>query len=131
VTQPLELILARNFLSSLSTPALLVNQPGDIIFHNEAAGALLGRRFEETGTMSAAEWSATFGPLDERGQAIPVEDQPLTRALRRGRPGHAGHRIRSATGAEHDIEASALPIIGTGGFEGAMVLFWPIREERG
>ena len=30
--KPLELILARNLLSSLSTPALLVNRPGDIAF---------------------------------------------------------------------------------------------------
>ena len=43
--RPLELILARNLLSALSTPAVLVNHQGDVLFYNEAAGALLGRRF--------------------------------------------------------------------------------------
>ena len=60
--RPLELILARNLLSTLSTPAMLVNQPGDVILYNEAAGALLGRRFEEAGTMPAGEWVELFGP---------------------------------------------------------------------
>ena len=79
--RPLELILARNLLSSLSTPAFLANRPGDIIFYNEAAGSLLGRRFEETGKMPAEDWVNAFGPLDERGNPIPVEEQPLTVAL--------------------------------------------------
>ena len=85
--RPIELILARNFLSSLTTAAMLVNQPGDVVFFNEAAGALLGQRFEETGTMSAGEWTKRFGPLDDHDEPIPVEVQPLTAALRRGRAG--------------------------------------------
>ena len=126
--RPLELILARNFLSSLSTPAMLVNRPGDVIFFNEAAGAMLGQRFEETGALSATEWTRTFGPFDENGEPIPIEDQPLTRALRQNRAGHAEHRIRSAEGGYHDIEVSGLPIIGTDGFQGAMIVFWRVDE---
>src|SRR4051812_25349685 len=126
--RPLELILARNFLSSLSTPAMLVNRPGDIVFFNEAAGSLLGQRFEEVGTVSAADWTQRFGPIDEDGNPIPVESQPLTASLRQNRPGHADHTIRSVDGACYDIEASALPIIGTDGFQGAMVIFWQVRE---
>ena len=52
--RPIELILARNLLSSLSTPAFLASGPGEIIFYNEAAGAILGQRFEETGKLSPA-----------------------------------------------------------------------------
>src|SRR5438874_5549798 len=115
--RPLELIQARNLLSSVSTPALLVNQPGDVIFYNEAAGAILGQRFEETGQLSAHDWVCTFGPFDERGEPLPVERQPLTAALRSGRPGHAVHRIRSAGGADYDIEVSGVPIVGGDGFQ--------------
>lgn len=128
--KPLELILARNLLSSLSTPAFLVNRPGDIVFYNDAAGALLGRRFEETGAMSAEAWLSDFGPLDERGKPIPIEEQPLTVALRANRPAHARHRLRSLGGAEHDVEVSGLPIMGTEGFKGAMVFFWVAGRER-
>jgi len=126
--RPLELILARNLLSSLSTPAFLANRSNDIIFYNEAAGALLGRRFEESGAMSAAEWVNDFGPLDERGEPIPVEEQPVTVALRANRAAHARHRIRSLGGAVHDVEVSGMPIIGASGFHGAMVFFWLAGE---
>jgi PAS domain-containing protein len=127
--RPLELILARNLVASLSTPAFLVSGPGDIIFYNEAAGSVLGRRFEETGKMSAAEWTSKFGPFDpESGEPIPLEEQPLTIALRSDRPGHARYNIRSETGAEHEIVAVGLPLVGVQGFEGAMVFFWPAQE---
>ena len=122
--RPLELILARNLLSSLSTPAFLADRSNDIIFYNEAAGALLGRRFEESGTMSAEQWLNDFGPLDERGEPIPVRDQPLTIALRANRAAHARHQIRSLGGTLHDVEVSGMPLIGTDGFHGAMVFFW-------
>jgi PAS domain-containing protein len=122
--RPIELILARNLLSSLSTPAFLANRANEVIFYNDAAGALLGRRFEERGTMSADEWLTDFGPLDERGEPIPLEEQPVTIALRDNRAAHARHRIRSLGGAVHIVEVSGMPIIGAGGFYGAMVFFW-------
>jgi PAS domain-containing protein len=123
--RPLELILARNLLSTLSTAAFLVNQPGDIVFYNDAAGVLLGRRFEEKGVMTAQEWVEAFGPFDDDGKPIPVDQQPLTRALRRNRPGHARHRTRSLSGAEQMVEVSGVPMIGADGFQGAMVFMWP------
>jgi PAS domain-containing protein len=123
--RPLELILARNLLATLSTPAFLANQPGDIVFYNDAAGMLLGRRFEEAGAMSAQDWVEAFGPIDDDGNPIPVEEQPLTAALRRNRPGHARHRIKSLSGAEHQVDVSGVPVIGVDGFLGAMVFFWP------
>jgi PAS domain-containing protein len=127
--RPLELILARNLLSNLSTPAFLVNRAGDALFYNEAAGALFGRRFEDAGVMRAEEWSARYGPLDDEGRPIPVERAPLTAALRANRAAHAPHRIRSADGTLHPIEASGVPIMGANGFQGAMIFFWPVAEE--
>lgn len=127
--RPLQLILARNLLSSLSTAAFLVDAEGNVLFFNEAAGAMLGRRYEETGKMLAGEWTSTFGPFDDDNRPIPFDDLPLTAALRGNRPAHAGFRIRSATGVEHQIEASALPIIGDSSFHGAMVVFWPVGED--
>jgi PAS domain-containing protein len=122
--KPLELILARNFLTSLSTPAFLVDEAGDLIFYNEAAGALLGISFEESGKMAADEWSRTLAPFGEDGQLTPIEERKMTKALRRGRPAHGQFKIRSAKGEEHEIEASALPIVAEGGQEGAMIFFW-------
>jgi PAS domain-containing protein len=127
--RPHELILARNLLSSLSTPAFLASQTNDIVYYNEAAGVLLGRRFEESGTLSAERWLNDFGPLNERGEPIPLEEQPVTIALRANRAGHARHLIRSLGGAVHVVEVSGVPVIGAGGFHGAMVFFWPTGEQ--
>lgn len=124
--KPLELILARNLLTSLSTPAFLVDRSGGLLFYNEAAGAMLGRSFEETGRLSAAEWTSIFGPLSDERDPIPVEELPLTIALRDGHPAHGRFCIRSAEGAEQTIEASAFPLVGAGaGESGAMILWWP------
>src|SRR5436190_3529317 len=100
-----------------------------MIFYNEAAGLLLGRRFEESGTMSAQAWVEEFGPFDDDGQPIPVEEQPLTVSLRENRAGHSRHRIRSVTGGEHVVEVSGVPVIGADGFHGAMVFFWPAEGD--
>jgi PAS domain-containing protein len=126
--KPLELILARNLMSSLSTPAFLVDEEGELVFYNEAAGALLGKRFEEVGKMGAEEWGSAFGPLDENGEKIPFDDLPLTIALRQGKPAHANHRIRSLDGKDHEIEVSAMPIVTTHGARGAMAIFWRIDK---
>jgi PAS domain S-box-containing protein len=123
--KPLELILARNLLSSLSTPAFLVDEEGVLVFYNEAAGELLGKRFEEIGQMGPDEWGSAFGPLDEDGKPIPLEELPLTIALRKGRPAHANFMITSLDGSRHNIEVSATPIVTTGGARGAMAIFWP------
>jgi len=78
---PLELILARNLLSSVSTPAFLVGEQGLLLFYNEAAGALLGRRFEDTGTMTAEEWTREFGPFGaDESRSPTTRTRPRLRA---------------------------------------------------
>jgi PAS domain-containing protein len=128
--KPLELILARNFLTSLSTPAFLVDHSGALIFYNEAAGALLGISFEESGRMEADDWGRAFSPFGEDGEVTPIEERAMTKALRRGRPAHGSFKIRSGRGEEHEIEASALPIVAEGGQEGAMIFFWTQNNSR-
>lgn len=125
VQKPIELILARNLLSSLSTPAFLVDQGGVLVFFNDAAGTLVGKRFEETGRMDPAEWGGQFGPFARDGNPIPYEELPLTRALRSGQASHEEMRIRTVAGDEVCVEVSALPIVSTRGSRGAMVIFWP------
>jgi PAS domain-containing protein len=126
VTQrPLELILARNLMSALSTPAFLVDEGGLLVFYNEAAGMLLGKRFEELGTVGPQEWGSLFGPFDESGEPIPYDDLPLVKAVRAGRPAHAELSVRSTDGTQHDVEVSAFPILTPHGSQGAIAVFWP------
>jgi len=126
VTQkPLELILARNLMSALSTPAFLVDEGGLLVFYNEAAGILLGKRFEELGTVGPEEWGSLFGPFDEGGAPLPYDELPLVVAVRNGRPAHATFDIRSTSGERHTVEASAFPILTAHGSQGAIAIFWP------
>jgi PAS domain-containing protein len=124
--KPLELILARNLITCISTPAFLIDENAAVVFYNEAAGALLGRSFEDAGRMSPKEWTSTFGPFGDQDEPVELDDLPTTRALRDGRPAHAEFRIRSVRGEEYEIEASALPIVASEqGSSGAMIFFWP------
>lgn len=127
--KPIELILARNFLSSLTTPAFLVDDDGFLVFYNDAAGTLVGRRFEETGKLGPEQWGSEFGPFDTEGNPLPYDELPLTLALRQGRASHSRFRIRSSDGSDRDVEVSALPIVATTGARGAMVIFWPVEEQ--
>src|SRR3954468_6773404 len=129
--KPLELILARNLMSALSTPAFLVDEGGVLVFYNEAAGALLGKRFEELGTVGAEEWGSLFGPFDKAGEPIPYDDLPLVVAVRNGRPAHADLVISSADGTRHQVEVSAFPILTPHGSQGAIAVFWPAGSSNG
>jgi PAS domain-containing protein len=124
----IELILARSLLDSLTTPGCLIDLEGTLVYYNEAVGKLAGISFEETGAMSAAEWTETFGPFDEQGRRIPFDEHPLTVAVRDGRAGHFLQRFRAADGNDFEVAVSAIPLVGTTGFEGALVFFWPARR---
>jgi PAS domain-containing protein len=129
--KPLELILARNLITSISTPAFLLDERQRLVFYNEAAGALLGSSFEDAGRMDANEWTSTFGPFDDEGEPIDVSTLETTAAIQAGRPAHDSFCIRSTAGDTHPIEASAFPIVASeGGSSGALIMFWP-RDENG
>jgi len=124
--KPLELILARNLLTSISTPSFLVDGVGTMIFYNEAAAALLGRSFEEAGQMSAEEWLATFGPFSREGEPVDLDEISLTQAIQDGQPAHGSFCIRTARGEEETVEAAAFPLVASAnGTSGAMIMFWP------
>jgi PAS domain-containing protein len=128
--RPLELILARNLLTSISTPAFLIDDQAAVVFYNEAAAALLGRSFEDAGRMSAEEWTATFGPMDSNGKPLAVDELAITDAIRAGRPAHGDFVIRTAGGSKQAIEASGFPIVASdSGSSGAMIMFWPLGDE--
>jgi PAS domain-containing protein len=125
--KPLELILARNLLTSISTPAFLVDSDASVVFYNEAAAALLGRSFEDAGRMTAEEWTRAFGPLDKDGSPVEIDALEVTTSIRDGRPSHGRFTIRTAGGERTSIEASAFPIVTSEhGSSGAMILFWPL-----
>ena len=125
--QPLELILARNLVSIVSVPALLVDVEGRIIFFNDAAAEIVGGPFEEIGTMTREEWNTRYGPFDENGAPLTADELPLTIAIREGRPAYGRFQVRGDRGLLA-VEAGALPLLGPAGYHGAMIFFWVAGE---
>jgi PAS domain-containing protein len=125
--QPVELILARNLISGTSLAAVLMDPDGVVIFFNEAAGDLIGRRFEDVGRMTRDQWNSEFGPFDESGEVIPSEDLPVSIALREGLPANGRVHVRARDDLI-EVEVSALPLTTADGFKGAIVVFWRDAE---
>jgi PAS domain-containing protein len=121
----LQLILARNLISTLATAAFIVDPDAVVVFYNEAAGEFLGIRYEETGKIPLSEWRKQMGPVDAEGQPVPGPDMPIDIAHRERRPVHDSGRARPAQGEERQVEMLALPLIGPDdSYEGAVGVFW-------
>lgn len=125
--QPLLLIQARNLITDLALPALLTDDEGGLLFYNEAAGALLGRRFEEVGRLGKDEWAREYGPFDDDGRAIAADSLPLGQALRAGRPAQGTFRVRLGDRGLQRVEVSALPLVDKDRYDGSLVVFWPVE----
>ena len=102
--QPIQIILIRRLAEYLSVPLFLVDANGDLLFYNEPAETILVRRFDETGAVSANEWSAAFTPEDSDGNAIPPEDVPLMITITRKRPAYNRFFIRGLDGVRRHVE---------------------------
>ena len=126
---PIQIILIRQLAGYLSVPLFLVDPKGDLLFYNEPAEVILGRRFDETGAMPAEIWSSIFTPVDEEGQPISPEDLPLIISLGTRRPAHKRFHIQGMNGVRRRIDVVSVPIVGLQGeFLGAAALFWEVEE---
>ena len=124
----IELILGRQLISYLGVPMFLVDPRGDLLYYNEAAEAVLGVRFEETGRMTREEWSHVFSPTDADGDPIEPEDLPLVIALERGRPAWSEMFIHGLDENKRHIEVIGLPLIGLAGKHlGGLAIFWEVE----
>ena len=125
----IEVILARQLVSYLALPVFIVDPQGTLLFYNEPAESVLGRRFEETGEMRISEWSTIFKPTDEHGRPIKPDSLPLVIALSERRPAHGRFWIRGLDGVLRHIEITALPIIGQAErYLGGIAIFWEVGE---
>src|SRR2546428_6253643 len=123
--QEVEVILMRQLASYLAMPIFVVDPVGNMLFYNEPAESLLGRRYDETGEMRFEEWSTVFHPTADDGSPIHPDALPLTIALRKQRAAHRRLRIRGLDGVARRLEVTAFPLEGQGGRHlGAVAIFW-------
>jgi PAS domain S-box-containing protein len=127
--QEIEIILARHLIEYLAMPMFIVDPDGDMLFYNEPAEAILGYRYNETGTLAAAEWATVFEPVDHQGRPLNPEELPLMIATLQRQPAHRSFWIRGLDGAVRQIEVTAFPLVGQADrFLGAVAIFWEVRS---
>lgn len=121
----IEIILNRQLADCLSIPVFITDTKGNLIFYNEPAEEILGKRFEDTGEMAVDQWATEFKPMDEQGMILPPGELPLVNTLEDGLPHHKTFWIESLQGKNQKIAVTSYPIIGRAGkMSGAVAIFW-------
>lgn len=122
----LVLILAREFAENLATPTLITDERGWLVFFNEAAEEVLGRRFAEVGEMPLDDWSTQYSPRSvQTEEPVPLERRPTGIALHERRPAHERLRITSVDGVAREVEVTAFPLFAHADeLIGTVTIFW-------
>jgi hypothetical protein len=125
MSHPIEIILTRQLAEYLSVPLLLVDSKGDLLFYNEPAESILGRRFEDTGPMPAGEWPSIITALDDQGRPVAPDELPPMTTLATRLPAHRRLHLVDGERGSRAVEVTAIPIAGLhGDFLGAAAMFW-------
>jgi PAS domain-containing protein len=122
---PIEVILNRQLADCLAIPVFITDTAGNLIFYNEPAEEILGKRYEDTGEMPVETWSTIFNTKDDDGNPLPPDSLPLVKTLRDQVPYFMTFWIESLKGDAERISVTSYPIIGRAGrFSGAVAIFW-------
>ena len=126
---PIELILSRQLAECMGMPVFLTDTAGNLLFYNEPAEEILGKRYEDTGEMQVDQWGNIFKNKDDAGNPILAEELPLVKTLQDHLPYHKTFWIESLQGKAERISVTSYPIIGRAAtFLGAIAIFWRSPE---
>jgi len=121
----LEIIITRQLADSLSIPIFITDTNGQLVFFNEPAEKILGKKFRETGAMPVSVWSSLFHPEDQHGKRIARIDLPLVKTLTYCQPAQSEFWIKNLEGERYYISVTSFPLIGRSKrFVGAVAIFW-------
>jgi PAS domain-containing protein len=129
VHHDIEVILARQLAGYLALPIVIVDPGGTVIFYNEPAERILGRRFDESGPIPPTHWGEAFEFVDESGTSVPAEKMPLATALRTRRLVQLNYRMRGLDGSHHHIAELGIPLLGNAGrFLGVLAVLFELDD---
>ena len=127
--RPIEIILLRQWASHMAMPVWIAGTRGELLYYNEPAEALLGKRFDEAGAMRLRDLPKIFETTTPDGTPIAESDLPIGIALTQRRPAHLRVRITALDGATRLLDITAVPLVAQGGhYLGAMAMFWEPHE---
>ena len=120
----LVMILARELVSNLATPTIIIDDRGWLVYFNEAAEETLQVTFAEIGEMPVEEFSSKYEPRNLEGVQRPFDQRPAGIALYERRPAHERLLITSADGEEREVGITAIPLFAHKDEFVGVVNFW-------
>lgn len=122
------LILARELAVNLTTPMWIWDEQGLLVYLNEPAEEIIGRRYQDLGPLHQDDLSQ-FQPEDLDGNPIDASELTAVMALREQIPSHRALRIVGLDGVKRKIEATSFPLFTRGDeFVGAVTVFWLLEN---
>src|SRR5205085_7076191 len=103
----IELILNRQLADCLAIPVFITDTFGNLLFYNEPAEEILGKRYEDTGEMPVEQWSTVFKTKDEDGAPLPPDELPLVKTLNNRLPYYKTFWIESLKGKSEKISVTS------------------------
>ncbi|MFN2524760.1 MAG: PAS domain-containing protein [Actinomycetota bacterium] len=125
----LVLILARDLASKLATPMFIADAEGNLVFYNEPAELILGRKYSERYEVSPEDWTKLLEPTDLEGNSLKLDEVPPGIALVHHRPSHAQVRITGLDRIPRTVSVTAFPLLARAQeFVGMLAIFWEDGE---
>lgn len=125
----LPLILARELAANLATPMFLIDAGGILVFCNEAAELLLGKRYSDIGGITALEFGAMLELGNVDGSPMRRRDSPAGVAFYDREPAHRTLLATTLDGSRQPFEVTAYPLFGhVGEMHGVLTVFWRAKE---
>lgn len=122
---PIEMVVLKQVASYLAMPIFVVDAEGSLVYYNEPAEDILGRRYEETGQLSLDAWGRLWTPTDADGNPLPPDRLPLAIAVREQQPVQDTFWIQGLDGVTRRLTITAIPLDGrTSEALGALAIFW-------
>ena len=125
----IEIILSRHLASCLAMPMFIIDPSGRLVFYNETAEPILGRRFADTGELRAPGMGVCLlsarvpGRVFCRPTSRPFIDELLSR-----RPVQLGLWMHGSNGERRPVEITTFPIIGQADRHlGTVAVIWESR----
>lgn len=125
----IEIILARQLASYLAAPIFIVDPEGTLVFYNEPAELILGKRYDETGEMKVSAWATIFKPMNEKGELLDPDVLPLVIAIKERRLAHSNFWIRGLDNTLRQIQVTGFPLLAQADrLVGAVAILWEMKE---
>lgn len=132
IPKSVTLILARELATNVSTPMLLLDRQGTLVFWNEPANVVFGAPFHEVGELPATDWDGRWPVADEHGEPISLLSTKLSNVILNRTPGHQTIKVTGLDGIQRKLEATAFPLFDNrNDFIGALAVFWQVTNGHG